>query len=348
MEDQEAREIRELRQMIGDSELERLRPTGGGAGVSFPGKDRPGNSFPTAANASQLARKATLQDERRGERDSWDARVFHPTDFATSARRERFMSARMPSASVPFISKRAALESYKREMADHTIMWRQQRAYTQMEWDYYRQQREWELSFSSPAQLTASALAAHDAVAPEPGTPPAALAGEAGQPDAAASVTANAAEASVLEPAATAHFQPDPQRAARKGELQEEEAGARDSPKFRRRGQGVGQGVSQTSRVHERHRPPAGRQRTSRQVRSKWVPPTLGWDASPARAVPYTLRGTRPVTDEPWARDEAINRNAEMEGVGGHRAGTKRGGKKKPAVAIENRPAWDSSKTPYY
>ena len=33
-----------------------------------------------------------------------------------------------------------------------------------------------------------------------------------------------------------------------------------------------------------------------------------GWDGSSMRYVPYSLRGLKPVTNEPWARDEAVYR----------------------------------------
>ena len=49
--------------------------------------------------------------------------------------------------------------------------------------------------------------------------------------------------------------------------------------------------------------------------------PSATWDSSPARAVPYTLRGTKPVTDEPWARDEAVY----SESMNAHGATEKRG-----------------------
>ena len=32
------------------------------------------------------------------------------------------------------------------------------------------------------------------------------------------------------------------------------------------------------------------------------------WDGSTMRYVPYALRGLKPVTNEPWARDEAVYR----------------------------------------
>ncbi len=38
------------------------------------------------------------------------------------------------------------------------------------------------------------------------------------------------------------------------------------------------------------------------------------WDSSPFRTVPYALRGLKPVMREPWAVDEKINRNQELEG----------------------------------
>ena len=216
------------------------------------------------------------------------------------------------------------------------------------EWDYYRQQREWELAFSTPSQLTASALEAHEGLPPEPDVPPDASVPPAVASSASGAPTqldpqADAAVASTAASAANVRDEPPLPRPSGKGNVQDEAEAVSDAPKFRRRAVGM----SQTSRLHERHRPLAGRQGTSRHTRSKWVPPTVGWDASPARAVPYTLRGTRPVTDEPWARDEAINRNAEMEGIQSKAAG-KRAGKKKAALSMDSRPAWDSSKTPYY
>ena len=41
------------------------------------------------------------------------------------------------------------------------------------------------------------------------------------------------------------------------------------------------------------------------------------WDSSPLRVVPHSLRGSKPVTDEPWARDEALSKAKEEMAVGG-------------------------------
>ena len=38
------------------------------------------------------------------------------------------------------------------------------------------------------------------------------------------------------------------------------------------------------------------------------------WDSSPNRPVPHALKGLKPVTREPWAVDQSINRNMELEG----------------------------------
>ena len=38
------------------------------------------------------------------------------------------------------------------------------------------------------------------------------------------------------------------------------------------------------------------------------------WDSSPFRPVPHTLKGIKPETREPWAIDQAINRDMDLEG----------------------------------
>lgn len=38
------------------------------------------------------------------------------------------------------------------------------------------------------------------------------------------------------------------------------------------------------------------------------------WDSSPMRPVPHVLKGIKPVTREPWAVDQAINRDMSLEG----------------------------------
>ena len=38
------------------------------------------------------------------------------------------------------------------------------------------------------------------------------------------------------------------------------------------------------------------------------------WDTSTFRPVPYVLRGMKPITREPWAVDQAVNRDMDLEG----------------------------------
>jgi hypothetical protein len=77
-----------------------------------------------------------------------------------------------------------------------------------------------------------------------------------------------------------------------------------------------------------------------------------GWNSSPLRHTPHTLRGSKPMTDEPWTRDERANRRPELNDAG-HRgreddAEKRRRKNKKPATPIDGRPAWDSSKTTFW
>ena len=38
------------------------------------------------------------------------------------------------------------------------------------------------------------------------------------------------------------------------------------------------------------------------------------WNSSPLRQVPHALKGLKPETREPWAVDQAINRDMSLEG----------------------------------
>ena len=77
----------------------------------------------------------------------------------------------------------------------------------------------------------------------------------------------------------------------RKGDMQEEEGlDATEAPRPRRRA-----GASQTSRTHDRVRSSGYGQTgklSSRTPAKNWKP-NGGWDSSPARAVPYALRGSK-------------------------------------------------------
>ena len=79
-----------------------------------------------------------------------------------------------------------------------------------------------------------------------------------------------------------------------------------------------------------------------------------GWNSTPHRPVPYALRGSKPITDEPWARDNGINgRDADVDPAalprdavllhGGRKAKSKR-----QQTAPDGRPAWDSSKSVHF
>lgn len=128
-----------------------------------------------------------------------------------------------------------------------------------------------------------------------------------------------------------------------KGEMQDESRvgfrEASEAPRPRRR-----VGISQTSRAgHERPTKRVVAPNSSRNaghLSGRWTPSGAGgWDSSPARAVPYTLRGSKPVTDEPWARD-----NVEVDRSNMRNGGTPKKSARKVARPPEARPAWNNSK----
>jgi hypothetical protein len=82
--------------------------------------------------------------------------------------------------------------------------------------------------------------------------------------------------------------------------------------------------------------------------RSKpWTPPGGGWDSSPARAVPYSLRGVKAMTDEPWARDlEAATPSMSMEDGGGGGGGSPCGSTRDPAAAALSTPSGGPGPSP--
>jgi len=320
----EQRELRELRAMIGNDDLDRLRPTGAGAGVSFPGKEK----IQPAAPKPAVVKKAVMHDEGRSvefaeDTGGWDSRPFRQADYEVhgSARRQaRRDSARDYSARhhTPYVSKRAAIENYKREMANHTAMWREQRAVESMEaeyrWDMYLQRCEWQ--------------------------------------------DRQRAQQQQLQLEHRRQSPPQAEERGGKAALQDEDAVVGDvAPKPRRR-----VGASQTSRGNqERGRRPQGTH-TSRG--KSWVPPSQGWNASPMRSTPYALRGTKPITNEPWAKDAealGVDRGAEkaiaepgvhpadaMTAAGSMAIVQKRGVKKAASKvahavsSVDNRPEWEA------
>jgi len=76
------------------------------------------------------------------------------------------------------------------------------------------------------------------------------------------------------------------------------------------------------------------------------TPEERGWDSSTWKYVPHTLKGIKPVTNEPWARDEAVyqeSRNSvDLRGSGEftsteHFSFSKQG---------DSGPQWDASGRP--
>lgn len=313
----EQRELAELRKLIGNDDLERLRPTSGRGGVSFPGLSQ------NPAMVPRPTVEAPTKDRLQDEEATWDGRAYRPMDNATYARRERIASARAVHA--PFVSKKSVLEGFKKDIANHTAMWRQQRAFDREDMQEYKEQREWQHKQQLEWQMR-----------------------HAVPPRVAARMELEEAKAAEGDSV----FLGGPSAVSRgggKASFQDEAGVVNDAPKAaRRRG-----GASQTSRAHERSRPVA-RQNTSRNSQARPWAPTAGWDVSPARATPYALRGVKPVTNEPWARDEAINRPGDESDIVQMGAAAKPGAKRMPKKAkppssiVEARPAWDGSKTTHY
>lgn len=86
----------------------------------------------------------------------------------------------------------------------------------------------------------------------------------------------------------------------------------------------------------------------SAQKRLEMAPNEANWDSSTWRYVPHSLKGIKPVTNEPWARDEAVyhqSRNSvDTRGAGELSAGELleyRGG-----LGEEDDEGWDASLKP--
>lgn len=397
--DDEERELAELRQLIGDADLERLRPTSSAATGSSPSN-----------MLAQFAPAPPTQSSRpfTGRRES-PRRIIPESRW--SADRSARKSARGPlSPPGQYISRRAALDEYHKELADHAKMLETEKMMVTggmskamfIAGDHALVMQD-ELPFrpspsaslvraargvaeepvySSFAPLTSQGLAVHDRMQQQPSPPAHAqqyqqstspsqpqppqqqlrrrspMGGGVRPMSSRAFNGGNAFVDAALNGAGA--MVADGVGVRGKGEMQAEGDGAHDVPLAQRRGAGR----AQTSRPHDgpsryRNVRSSGYGQTSRAAQPKprpFVGP--GWDASPARSVPYTLRGSKPVTNEPWAADEAVNRNADLEKRGTLDTPLERaagGGKVTPPPSgrpgaaskakKKNRATWDSSKT---
>ena len=74
-----------------------------------------------------------------------------------------------------------------------------------------------------------------------------------------------------------------------------------------------------------------------------------GWDSSVWKYVPHALKGIKPVTNEPWARDEAVyneSRNSVDTRGSGEFAATEHFSFTEGDEDDEGGPQWDVSKGP--
>ena len=74
-----------------------------------------------------------------------------------------------------------------------------------------------------------------------------------------------------------------------------------------------------------------------------------GWDSSVWKYVPHALKGIKPVTNEPWARDEAVyneSRNSVDTRGSGEFAATEHFSFAEGDEDDEGGPQWDVSKGP--
>ena len=71
-----------------------------------------------------------------------------------------------------------------------------------------------------------------------------------------------------------------------------------------------------------------------------------GWDSSTWKYVPHSLKGIKPVTNEPWARDEAVyheSRNSvDTRGAGMMEEETE----EEYAREVDDTSSWDASRSP--
>ena len=392
----EEQEIADLRRLIGDTDLDRLRPTGGTAGVNYPGaqmskfrqmgpsaKQQVATEHPDDVRRQRLQKQHDLQDEDGDESDrpEWDTRPGQATpvraedmsafkERTQSARREKYGSARYGKGQYTnqYVSRKEALQWYHREMEDHTLMWRmRQEANAAYKAPLYVAGDAWlqtgkELEERHrPPSRAASPNSKHAAFLDQGQGGGGGYGGGGGQggggggggyaaladlSGVSIDAYAQAAGRRAAPPAAT------PSR-ARKWDLQEEgEVGGQDAGEAPKAHRGRRTGASQTSRAADRRHKGYGAAAANTTARgpnsSRWVP-SGGWDSSPLRNTPYALRGAKPVTDEPWARDEALSRNMEEKTLklspGKARAGRKGANAKPPSAAnVSFQPAWDSSK----
>ena len=320
----EEHELKALREMIGDNELARLRPTGS-TGVTFPGKERVIRYHPTTADTNQKL-------EQQEESESWDPRPFRAAELAMSARREsrersaRYLSSRYGPSGAPIISKKDALAIYHRDLEMNREMWRQQRAVEKMEMEQFLEERAYKhernLKVAKERLLAAAAEAPLALDYQEPGVVTGGDPGSDGGSMAASSEDPGATRASD----AAMQRRAPPRTASGKGSLNDEGDVITDGASRR-----TIAAAAQTSRTDDHQRRGGGSsgygQSTGRRAKA-WTPPTEGWNASPVRHTPYALRGTRPVTDEPWARDaESMSRSAfgvrvEIDRPGPHKSVT--------------------------
>ena len=320
----EEHELKALREMIGDNELARLRPTGS-TGVTFPGKERVIRYHPTPADTNQKL-------EQQEESESWDPRPFRAAELAMSARREsrersaRYLSSRYGPSGAPIISKKDALAIYHRDLEMNREMWRQQRAVEKMEMEQFLEERAYKhernLKVAKERLLAAAAEAPLALDDQEPGVVTGGDPGSDGGSMAASSEDPGATHASD----AAMQRRAPPRTASGKGSLNDEGDVITDGASRR-----TIAAAAQTSRTDDHQRRGGGSsgygQSTGRRAKA-WTPPTDGWNASPVRNTPYALRGTRPVTDEPWARDaESMSRSAfgvrvEIDRPGPHKSVT--------------------------
>lgn len=357
--DEEA-ELAELRALIGDADLERLRPTSAAATSSMLSQfSSPPPRAPTTGRREQR-QKHQHQHQQQPQHQYMQPRF--PESSWTADRSARKGSARSP-ASPPghFISRRAAIAEYHARLAGHAKMLEEEKMLVTggmckamfiagdhalvMQDEFASTARGSASETQSPvhgssfAPLTSQELTSHN--------------GNSIQSRRGGSVDAQRA----------ADFGGRGGNAG-KGEMHDEEYVGRDTAPAHR-----GPGRAQTSRGHEglgvpsaryKHVRSSGYGQTSRSAKPRpFVGP--GWDSSPARSVPYALRGSKPITNEPWAVDDAINRKGGLEKRGGldtppdggstvakatppasGRPSAFRSAKKRVSPM---RPAWDGSKT---
>ena len=74
-----------------------------------------------------------------------------------------------------------------------------------------------------------------------------------------------------------------------------------------------------------------------------------GWDSSTWRYVPHSLKGIKPVTNEPWARDEAVyntsKNSVDRDGVAGDFTASEMRALSLRAPQ-DSGPSWDASRKP--